>query len=102
MFVKSAVIYFNVPHWRQDHPFMWFSGLYKGPAIFMEKAIYLPLLEENWTELTFKKIPGIVTWDATFNYWPNFFLSHFYSPGSLCKCELGTVFFSFLSSKCHY
>ena len=81
---------------------MWLSGLCKGPAIFREKAIYLPLLEENWTELTFKKNPEIVTWDAIFSYWPNFFLSHFHSPGSLCERQLGTVFFSFLSSKCHY
>ena len=86
MFVKSAVIYFNVPHWGQDHPFMGFSGLYKGPAIFREKALYLPLVEENWTELPSKKNPGIVTWDATFSYWPNFFLSHFYSPRTFCKC----------------
>ena len=51
---------------------MWFSGLYKGPAIFREKAIYLPLLEENWTELTFKKNPGIVTGDVPFSYKPIF------------------------------
>ena len=65
---------------------MWLSERYKGPAIFREKALYLPLLEENWTELTSEKNPGIVTGDVPFSYWPNFFLSHFYSPGSLCEC----------------
>ena len=47
---------------------MWLSERYKGPAIFREKAIYLPLLKENWTELTFKKNPGIVTGDVPFSY----------------------------------
>ena len=91
-------MYFNVPHWRQDHPFKWLSELYKGPAIFGEKAIYPPLLEENWTELTFVKNPRIVTGDAPFSYLPIFSCPIFTVPGVFANVNLAQFFSHFLAA----